>query len=146
MVAGAFRQSGVSLIEIVIAFAVTAVFVAFTLPGANIGPGRAGMVERVDTDQRISTAVDRTFSVGQWAVAAYDLEAGGLFFPSFPLAGVPVWDAQPSFAGMTVACQATARHSPSRFTNVPVLKYSMTAGESPCTSPTNRNATTAVLP
>jgi len=146
VVAVAFRQSGVSLIEIVIAFAVTAVFVAFTLPGANIGPGRAGRVEHIDAEQQTPTAADRVFSVGPWAVAAYDLEAGGLYFPSFPVAGAPGWDAQPSFAGMTVACQATARHSPLRFTNVPVLKYSMTAGESPCTSPTSRNATTAVLP
>ena len=146
MVAIAFRQSGVSLIEIVIAFAVTAVFVAFTLPGANIDPGRAGRVEHIDAEQRISTAADRTFSVGPWAVAEYDLEAGGLYFPLFPVTEAPEWDAQPSFTGMTVACQATARHSPSRFTNVPVLKYSMVAGESPCTSPTSRNATTAVLP
>ena len=142
--AGAYQQRGVSLIEIVIAFAVTAVFVAFTLPGANIGPGRARMADTGEPDLSIAGR----FQPGDpGSLAAYNLEAGDLYlFPSYPETRAPEWSAQPSFTGIMVACQATARHSPLRFTNVPVLKYSMTPGGSACTLPTRRNATTAVLP
>lgn len=108
MTATLYKQHGVSLIEILVAFAATAVFIAFTLPGAP--------------------------DLSRSAKASKRLDPGA----------IP--ESQISISGMTVACQATAFHSPPRFTKVPVLKYSVTPGETPCSFPTNRNATTAESP
>jgi len=108
MTAGSHKQHGVSMIEILVAFAATTVFIAFTIPGA---PGLS---------RNAKTA--RSADPGQ----------------------IP--ESQLSVSGITVACQATTFHSPPRFTNVPVLKYSVTPGETPCFLPTSRNATTAESP
>ncbi len=61
--------------------------------------------------------------------------------------GVRFTGASVAGPGMRVDCQATARHSPPRFTKVPVLRYFVMTAASPLPSvPTNRKATIAVSP